>query len=100
MTQALGWERYAYPISLAKLQAGNSADMALQPQPVKRFSAPEPAEGDLLLNKTGSTSGFSAYVMLVPHRKAALVMLANRNFPSSDRVSAAHQVMSLLGVLG
>lgn len=41
MTQALGWERYAYPISLEKLQAGNSAEMALQPQTVERFSAPK-----------------------------------------------------------
>lgn len=93
MTQALGWERYAYPISLAKLQAGNSAEMALQPQPVERFSVPQPAEGDLLLNKTGSTNGFGAYILLLPARDTGLVILANRNYPNAERVRLALQLL-------
>ena len=31
MTQGLGWEAYDWPISLKRLQAGNSTPMALQP---------------------------------------------------------------------
>jgi beta-lactamase class C len=96
MTQALGWERYAYPISLAKLQAGNSAEMALQPQPVERFSVPKPAEGDLLLNKTGSTNGFGAYILLLPARDIGLVILANRNYPNAERVRLALQLLESL----
>lgn len=96
MTQALGWERYARPISLEKLQAGNSAEMALQPQPVKRFSAPEPAEGDLLLNKTGSTNGFGAYILLLPASDTGLVILANRNYPNAERVRLALQLLESL----
>ncbi|MBL0951587.1 MAG: beta-lactamase [Pseudomonas sp.] len=96
MTQALGWERYAYPISLKKLQAGNSAEMALQPQPVARFSAPKPAEGDLLLNKTGSTNGFGAYILLLPARETGLVILANRNYPNADRVRLALQLLDII----
>ncbi|MFT0632421.1 class C beta-lactamase [Pseudomonas sihuiensis] len=96
MTQALGWERYAYPISLAKLQAGNSAEMALQPQPVERFSVPKPAEGDLLLNKTGSTNGFGAYILLLPARDTGLVILANRNYPNAERVRLALQLLESL----
>ncbi|VXC41242.1 PRC family class C beta-lactamase [Pseudomonas sp. 8O] len=96
MTQALGWERYAHPISLEKLQAGNSAEMALQPQPVKRFSVPEPAEGDLLLNKTGSTNGFGAYILLLPARDTGLVILANRNYPNAERVRLALQLLESL----
>ena len=93
MTQALGWERYAYPISLKKLQAGNSAEMALQPQTVARFSVPRPAEGDLLLNKTGSTNGFGAYILLLPARDTGLVILANRNYPNAERVRLALQLL-------
>ncbi|MDU9408274.1 PRC family class C beta-lactamase [Pseudomonas sp. zfem001] len=93
MTQALGWERYAYPISLKKLQAGNSAEMALQPQSVARFSVPKPAEGDLLLNKTGSTNGFGAYILLLPARDTGLVILANRNYPNAERVRLALQLL-------
>ena len=96
MTQALGWERYAYPISLEKLQAGNSAEMALQPQPVERFDAPRPAEGDLLLNKTGSTNGFGAYILLLPARDTGLVILANRNYPNAERVRLALQLLGAI----
>ena len=96
MTQALGWERYAYPISLEKLQAGNSAEMALQAQPVARFSAPKPAEGDLLLNKTGSTNGFGAYILLLPARDTGLVILANRNYPNAERVRLALQLLEAI----
>ncbi len=96
MTQGLGWERYAYPINLAKLQAGNSAEMALQPQAVERFSAPTPAEGDLLLNKTGSTNGFGAYILLLPARDTGLVILANRNYPNAERVRLALQLLEAI----
>ncbi|MBA4245843.1 MAG: class C beta-lactamase [Pseudomonas sp.] len=98
MTQGLGWERYAYPINLAKLQAGNSAEMALQPQAVERFSAPTPAEGDLLLNKTGSTNGFGAYILLLPARDTGLVILANRNYPNAERIRLALQLLEALGL--
>ena len=96
MTQALGWERYAYPISLEKLQAGNSAEMALQPQTVERFSVPKPADGDLLLNKTGSTNGFGAYILLLPARDTGLVILANRNYPNAERVRLALQLLEAI----
>lgn len=96
MTQALGWERYTYPISQEKLQAGNSAEMALQPHPVARFDVPRPAEGDLLLNKTGSTNGFGAYVLLLPAHDIGLVILANRNYPNAERVRLALQIVDAL----
>lgn len=96
MTQALGWERYVYPISLEKLQAGNSAEMALQPKAVERFSVPKPAEGDLLLNKTGSTNGFGAYILLLPARDTGLVILANRNYPNAERGRLALQLLEAI----
>ncbi|ALN19556.1 PRC family class C beta-lactamase [Ectopseudomonas mendocina] len=96
MTQALGWERYTYPIGLEKLQAGNSAEMALQPQTVERFSVPKPADGDLLLNKTGSTNGFGAYILLLPARDTGLVILANRNYPNAKRVRLALQLLDAI----
>lgn len=96
MTQGLGWERYAYPITLQHLQAGNSSQMALEPHAVQRFATPQPAEGDLLLNKTGSTNGFGAYVVLLPARDTGLVILANRNYPNAERVRIALQILATL----
>lgn len=96
MTQGLGWERYAYPITLPRLQAGNSSQMALEPHAVERFATPQPAEGDLLLNKTGSTNGFGAYVALLPARDTGLVILANRNYPNAERVRIALEILATL----
>lgn len=98
MQQGMGWEMYPAPWSLDALQDGNSARTVLEPLPV---TAPSPQARDgLLLNKTGSTSGFGAYVALLPHRQTAFVLLANRHYPAADRVRAAHQVLAGLGVLG
>ena len=96
MTQGLGWERYAYPITLQRLQAGNSSQMALEPHAVERFATPQPAEGDLLLSKTGSTNGFGAYVALLPARDTGLVILANRNYPNAERVRIALEILEAL----
>ena len=47
---------------------GNSTPMALQPHRIARLPAPQALEGQRLLNKTGSTNGFGAYVAFVPGR--------------------------------
>ena len=70
--------------------------MALKPQPVERFSVPKPAEGDLLLNKTGSTNGFGAYILLLPARDTGLVILANRNYPNAERARLALQLLDAI----
>ncbi|MDZ4336398.1 MAG: class C beta-lactamase [Pseudomonas sp.] len=96
MTQGLGWERYPYPISLERLQAGNSPAMALESQPAKRLAPPETEPGDSLFNKTGSTGGFGAYAVFVPSQNLGLVMLANKNYPNAARIKAAHAILSAL----
>nr|WP_148044444.1 class C beta-lactamase PDC-352 [Pseudomonas aeruginosa]QDO71669.1 class C beta-lactamase PDC-352 [Pseudomonas aeruginosa] len=94
MTQGLGWEAYDWPISLKRLQAGNSTPMALQPHRIARLPAPQALKGQRLLNKTGSTSGFGAYVAFVPGRDLGLVILANRNYPNAERVKIAYAILS------
>ncbi|HCR1678402.1 TPA: PDC family class C beta-lactamase, partial [Pseudomonas aeruginosa] len=94
MTQGLGWEAYDWPISLKRLQAGNSTPMALQPHRIARLPAPQALEGQRLLNKTGSTNGFGAYVAFVPGRDLGLVILANRNYPNAERGKIAYAILS------
>ncbi|HCR1255533.1 TPA: PDC family class C beta-lactamase [Pseudomonas aeruginosa] len=94
MTQGLGWEAYDWPSSLKRLQAGNSTPMALQPHRIARLPAPQALEGQRLLNKTGSTNGFGAYVAFVPGRDLGLVILANRNYPNAERVKIAYAILS------
>ncbi|MFM4650733.1 class C beta-lactamase [Aeromonas bivalvium] len=96
MTQGLGWEMYDYLLSLAELQAGNSADMAFKAHGVTPIAKPVVAKGETLFNKTGSTNGFGAYVAFVPAQSIGIVMLANRNYPNDARVEAAHAILGQL----
>ena len=66
---------------LKRLQAGNSTPMALQPHRIARLPAPQALEGQRLLNKTGSTNGFGAYVAFVPGRDLGLVIPPTATIP-------------------
>lgn len=96
MTQGLGWEMYAWPTGLDRLLAGNSSEMSLKPNPASRLDPPLPPQDEVLINKTGSTNGFGAYVAFVPARGIGVVILANRNYPIAARVQAAHRILAAL----
>lgn len=94
MRQGLGWERYAYPVTLDTLLAGNGANMIRTPQPTRRLDPASPAEAAAWYNKTGSTAGFGAYAAFIPAKGAGIVLLANRNYPNEARVEAAYRILS------
>jgi beta-lactamase class C len=96
MVQGLGWEQYAYPVSLETLQAGNANKMSREANPVKLLSPPKPASATTWYNKTGATGGFSSYVAFVPEKKIGIVILANRNYPIPERLKAAYTILSSL----
>jgi beta-lactamase class C len=96
MTQGLGWEFYPYPIELDRLLAGNSPKIVLEANEVTRLNPPLPPQDNVFINKTGSTSGFGAYVAFVPAKGIGIVMLANKNYPIPARVTAAHEVLTAL----
>jgi len=95
-TQGLGWERYAYPVSLEHLLEGNSNTMSREVNPTMRLSPPLPASDQAWYNKTGSTSGFSSYVAFVPEKKIGIVILANRSYPIPERIKAAYAILTAL----
>ncbi|WP_308907503.1 class C beta-lactamase [Pseudomonas canadensis] len=96
MTQGLGWEMYPYPIKLDALVEGNSTKMAMEPHPVNWLTPPQAPRADTLVNKTGSTNGFGAYVAYVPSKGMGVVILANKNYPNGERVKVAHAILSSL----
>jgi beta-lactamase class C len=96
MTQGLGWERYTYPITLEKLLAGNSTEMAMHAHKVEWLNPPEPQSDNVLFNKTGSTGGFGTYVVFVPSKDIGIVILANKNFPIPERIKIAHTILNVL----
>jgi CubicO group peptidase (beta-lactamase class C family) len=50
----------------------------------------------VLINKTGSTNGFSGYVAFVPAKKIGIVILANKSYPIDQRVTAAYRILTRL----
>jgi beta-lactamase class C len=96
MTQDLIWEQYAYPVELKTLLEGNSYQMILEATPVTQISPPMEPRKDVLINKTGTTNGFGAYVAFVPEKQMGIVILANKNYPIGDRITIAHQIFSKL----
>jgi beta-lactamase class C len=96
MTQDLIWEQYPYPVTLKALLEGNSSAMALNATPVVEIKPPQNPQDDVWINKTGSTNGFGAYVAFIPRKRLGIVILANKNFPIDQRVTAAYQILNAL----
>ena len=96
MTQGLGWEMYHYPITLDHLLDGNSTPMAMEAHTVQWLNPPQTQPEHVLINKTGSTGGFGAYVAFVPSEDIGIVILANKNYPNAERVKIAHRILSAL----
>ena len=91
--QAMIWEAYPWPVTAAQLEAGNSSEMALSPQPLTRH-AEGPPDDAVFFNKTGSTNGFGSYVAMVPSEEIGVVILANRNYPNPVRAGATLQLIT------
>lgn len=96
MTQDLVWEQYPYPVALPSLLDGNSPKMIFQPTRATAIVPPQPPMQKAWLNKTGSTNGFAAYVAFIPSKRLGIVLLANKDYPIADRVTAAYRILSVL----
>ena len=96
MTQDLIWEQYPYPATLEHLLEGNADKMAYESNKAVALNPALPPQQAVWLNKTGSTSGFGSYIALVPAKKQAVVILANKNYPNSARVELAYTVFKTL----
>jgi beta-lactamase class C len=94
LTQDLIWEQYPYPVTLAELEDGNSPKMLFDPNPATALTPPP--GGDVLIDKTGSTNGFATYVVYVPAKNIGVVLLANKSYPISARVSTAYAILTQL----
>ncbi len=94
LIQDLVWEHYPYPVALDTLVAGNRMNQKVHP--AAAIDPPMAPRDDVIVNKTGSTLGFGAYVAFVPGKRIGIVMLANKAYPNEARVEAAHRVLSRL----
>lgn len=96
LIQDLMWEQYPMPVTLETLLQGNSAEMLFNPMPATAISPPIAPRRDVWINKTGSTSGFGAYVAFIPQERLGIVLLANKSYPIPDRVRAAYAIAATI----
>ena len=96
MIQDLAWEQYPYPVTHDDLLRGNSSRMIREDQPVTAIKPPHPPTDAVLVNKTGATNGFGAYIAFVPAKKLGLVILTNRSHPTEARVEFAYEVLKMM----
>ena len=89
MTQDLIWEQVPYPATLPVLLQANSDRMTFEESPAVKLDPPSRPIPDVVINKTGSTNGFGAYVAFIPRRTLGIVLLANRSYPIAARRSSA-----------
>jgi beta-lactamase class C len=91
MTQGAIWEWYAPAFTQDNLLKGNGDAMVFKANPASPLSGLTPPVG-ALVNKTGSTNGFSAYAAFIAERGIGLVILANRNHPVQHRLVLAKRL--------
>jgi beta-lactamase class C len=96
LMQDLIWEQYPYPVERKRLLAGNAPEMLFEPNRATKISPPLPPQANVLINKTGSTNGFGAYVAFVPAKKVGIAILANKSYPIDARVNAAFDILTQL----
>lgn len=96
MTQDLIWEQYRCPVALPISLQGNSDKIIFGENKVATIDPPSIPQSDVLINKTGSTNGFGAYVAFIPRQKMGIALLANKSYPISARVSAAYRILARL----
>lgn len=92
--QALIWDKFQYPINPCTLKQGNSLEVIFNNVPVKQLNPATQGFKHYALSKTGSTNGFGAYVIVIPHKKLAIAMLANKYYPIGERVKAAYKMVN------
>jgi beta-lactamase class C len=67
--------------------------MIFEPNPVTRIAPELPPQQQVLIDKTGSTNGFGAYILFIPSKKTGVVILANKSYPIGGRVRLAYQLL-------
>lgn len=89
----LGWQIHEISSNKVKALLKDSNALGLETVPVAAVY-PEPTfDGNTLIDKTGTTDGFRAYIAVIPAKKTGIVILTNRRVSGNDIVTAARSIL-------
>jgi beta-lactamase class C len=91
--QGLAWQIHALTPETKKILLTGDDLLGLETLPVNAVFADPVFKGSDLIDKTGSTNGFRAYIAVMPNKKSGIVVLTNRNVPGSAFVLAAREIL-------
>jgi beta-lactamase class C len=91
--QGLGWQihRLEDGDAYGLLRVSDKQDMG--PIDVQEVYSRPVYNGDALIDKTGTTKGFRAYIAVLPNKKSGIVILANKNVPNSAIVKTGREIL-------
>ena len=96
----LGWEIHEISPSKLKALLSDNDRLGLQALPVSDVYAEPTFDGNTLIDKTGSTNGFQAYIAVIPGKKTGIVILTNRRVsPNAIATSGREILFKLNGMI-
>ncbi len=91
--QGLGWVIHDMSPENLKALSEGSDGLGIETRPVVEVYSDPVFNGADLIDKTGTTDGFRAYIAVLPNKKSGIVILANRRDNSNSIVVAARDIL-------
>jgi beta-lactamase class C len=90
--QGLGWQIHSLDESEISNLLSQKND-ELRSYPVEEMIEKPTFDGNALIDKTGTTNGFRAYIAVIPNKKTGIVLLMNKNVDNNVLVHSARQIL-------
>ena len=97
--QGLGWQIHELTGSNLKVLLNGGNELGMETEAVKEVYAEPTFNGNALIDKTGSTNGFRAYIAVIPDKKTGIVILTNRHHTGPSVLKAGREILFKLNGL-
>ncbi len=91
--QGLAWSIHPIKEGYITDLLDDTNDYAMDTIAVDAIYERPPYDGNALIDKTGTTQGFRAYIAVIPNKKTGIVILANKNVPNTAIVRTARELL-------
>ena len=91
--QGFGWQMQSVSTASEASVLLKNVPSILDPLPVIEIYSKPVFKGDMLIEKTGRTDGFSSYIALIPNKKTGIVILMNKQVKDRDIVILAREML-------